>query len=317
MLDGRMTRGVLNGGWQRTAFAAIARARAATARARQSFAAPRSLEAVNRNDVGQMFHFLRSRDGATAPGGRVDKLSSAVDRNGRPWRPQYVWSVLSAAKIAQGLGIERITAIEFGVAGGNGLLALETAADGAEELLGVQVDVFGFDTGSGMPEPEDHRDAPFSVREGQFGMDVDKLRARLRRAELVLGPVGETVPEFLSRAQPPIGFVSVDLDYYSSTMDAFRVLEAESDRLLPRVFCYFQGVLWHPWTEFIGQRAAINDFNGSHEQRKLSPIHGLRYALPASERPLPWPEMMYVAEIFDHELYNTPQGVPPLDTSLR
>jgi hypothetical protein len=300
------------------AFRTIARARTATARARQSFSAPGSLEQVNRQDLRQMFLWLRARDGATEPGGRVDKLSNSVDRNGRPWRPQYVWSVLSAAKIAKGLDIDEITAIEFGVAGGNGLLALETAATGVEELLGVKVKVFGFDTGTGMPEPVDHRDAPFVVREGQFGMDVEKLRSRVTSANLVLGPVEDTVPEFMRGEQPPLGFVSIDLDYYSSTMAAFQVLEAADARLLPRVFFYFQGVLWHPWTEFLGQRAAINDFNESHEHRKLASLQGLRYMLPSSERRLPWPEMMYVAEIFDHELYETPQkGVPPLDVSLR
>ncbi len=265
-----------------------------------------------------MLLWLRARDGATEPGGRIDKMSNAVDRLGRAWRPQYVFAVLSAAKIAMGLGMDEISVIEFGVAGGNGLLALETAARGAGALLGVKVKVFGFDTGKGMPEPVDHRDAAFVVREGQFAMDVDKLRSRLTDAELVLGPVEETVPEFVRGEQPPIGFVSVDLDYYSSTMSALRILDAPDARLMPRIFFYFQALFWHPWTEAIGQRPAIEAFNAAHERRKLGLIEGLRYALPGTERRLPWPEMMYVAEIFDHGLYNTPQtGVPPLDQSLR
>jgi hypothetical protein len=218
--------------------------------------------------------------------------------------------------IAKALQIGKMSAVEFGVAGGNGLVALERLAGEVESLLGLGVDVFGFDAGSGMPPPVDHRDAPFSVREGQFDMDVEELRARLRRAELVLGLVGDTVHEFLQGGHAPIGFVAFDLDYYSSTIDAFTVLEADSDRLLPRVLCYFAGVMWHPWTEFNGQRAAINNFNTSHERRKLSPLYGLKYSLPRSEYRRPWPEMMYVAEIFDHELYDADQHVPPFDTRL-
>jgi hypothetical protein len=99
-------------------------------------------------------------------------------------------------------------------------------------------------------------------------------------------------------------------------MDAFTVMEAESDRLLPRVFCYFQGVMWHPWTDHNGARAAINEYNDHHDRRKISKLHGLKYSLPRSEFRKPWPEMMYVAEMFDHALYDADQHVEPFDTRL-
>jgi hypothetical protein len=44
-------------------------------------------------------------------------------------RPQYVWGVLNGAFLARALGIPRISVIEFGVAGGNGLVVLESIAD--------------------------------------------------------------------------------------------------------------------------------------------------------------------------------------------
>lgn len=292
----------------RAVFAAIGRARAASIRVWYSLNAPRSIDDVDRADVRPMFLWLRARYGTS---GRGDRNESQ-----EPWRPQYAWGILRAAMIARALGIESISAIEFGVAGGNGLVAMETLAAETELLLGVGLSVFGFDTGSGMPRPMDHRDAPFSVREGQFPMDVEKLRARLRRAELMLGPVGDTLTEFLRARHAPIGFISFDVDYYSSTTEALAALDADSDRLLPRVLCCVQGLMWHPWTEFNGARAAINDFNRSHERRKLSPLYGLKYSLPGSEWRRPWPEMMYVAEIFDHELYATDQRIPPKDQRL-
>src|SRR4051812_4939861 len=51
--------------------------------------------------------------------------------NGVDARPQYLWPVLHAAHSASALGIPAIAALEFGVAGGNGLLALERAAKAA------------------------------------------------------------------------------------------------------------------------------------------------------------------------------------------
>lgn len=261
---------------------------------------PKTIEEVDRSDVDSMFRWLRDRAAAT----------------GLPWRPQYAWPILRSAMTASGLGIERLSVIEFGVAGGNGLVAMESAAEATESLLGVGVDVFGFDTGAGLPKPVDHRDAPFAIGTGDFRMDVEKLQARLGRAQLMLGLVGETIHEFLSQAHPPVGFIANDLDYYSSTMDSFALLEAESDRLLPRVHCYFDDIMWWPWTEFTGERAAINDFNAAHDERKISPAHGLRYSLPRSELQEPWPEMMYVAELFDHNQYNAPEGQPRVDTRL-
>jgi len=68
--------------------------------------------------------------------------------------------VLSAARTAKGLGIDRVSVLEFGVAGGTGLLAMDAAAEGAESLLGVEIDVFRFDTGTGLPPPADRRDMP-------------------------------------------------------------------------------------------------------------------------------------------------------------
>jgi hypothetical protein len=223
-------------------------------------------------------------------------------------RPQYLWGTLLAVRMARALGCERIGVAEFGVAGGNGLLALERAAEAAGDLLGVQVQVYGFDAGSGMPTPRDPRDAPWLIEPGWFELDEPALRRRLRSAELVLGPVDKTVPAFLAAAHPPIGFAAFDLDYYSSTIEAFALLEADPARLLPRVPCYFDDLFGYGWSEFTGERAAIEDFNAAHEQRKIGKIHGLRYGLPASQHPLPWHEQMYLVHAFDHPHYGTHEG---------
>jgi hypothetical protein len=43
-------------------------------------------------------------------------------------RPQYAYGVFHAADLAKRLGVSAISVIEFGVAGGLGLLALENIA---------------------------------------------------------------------------------------------------------------------------------------------------------------------------------------------
>src|SRR4051794_34328749 len=75
-------------------------------------------------------------------------------------RPAYAYGIHSAAKLARALGLDRITAVEFGVAGGNGLVSMERIAESVGGHVGVEVAVMGFDAGSGMPAPEDYRDLP-------------------------------------------------------------------------------------------------------------------------------------------------------------
>jgi hypothetical protein len=228
--------------------------------------------------------------------------------NGYRTRPQYLWPLLHGAHAARSLDVPRIAALEFGVAGGNGLLALEQAAAAATELSGTEVDIFGFDTGAGMPTPVDHRDAPWLIEPSYFKMDEAALRARLRRANLVLGPVAETVSQWSGSGHPPIGFIAFDLDYYSSTMAAFRVLEGDAQRLLPRVPCYFDDLFGYAWTDFMGVRAAIDDFNSAHDRRKIGKIHGLRFELPAEEFHQSWHEKLYVVHGFDHPRYADSEG---------
>ena len=59
--------------------------------------------------------------------------------------------------MAKTLGFGSVSLVEFGVAGGNGLVALEMIADRIEHHLGVKTSVFGFDTGKGLPRPQDAR----------------------------------------------------------------------------------------------------------------------------------------------------------------
>lgn len=228
--------------------------------------------------------------------------------NGVDTRPQYLWPLLHAAHAARALNLPKIAALEFGVAGGNGLLALERAAAAATELSGTEIEIFGFDTGAGMPPAADLRDAPWLVEPSYFKMDEAELRSRLSRSQLVLGPVAETVAEWSTSDHPPVGFVSFDLDYYSSTKEAFRLLEGDARGLLPRVPCYFDDLFGYGWTDFTGELAAIEEFNESHDHRKIGKIHGLRFELPIEEFHQPWHEKIYLIHLFDHPRYSEPEG---------
>ncbi len=185
---------------------------------------------------------------------------------------------------------------------------MESAAAAATELSGTGVDIFGFDTGTGMPEATDPRDAPWLIEPADFDMDEAALRSRLRRAELILGQVAATVPDWLGSGHPPIGFIAFDLDYYSSTLHAFRSLEGDPEALLPRVPCYFDDLFGYGWTDCTGEWAAIEEFNAAQKHRKIAKIHGLRFELPEGEFHQPWHEKLFLVHAFDHPRYAEPEG---------
>jgi hypothetical protein len=235
----------------------------------------------------------------------VGSVASRVEYGIFPYA-HYAYGVYWAAVTAKRLGIARITVVEFGVAGGRGLLALEHASEAIEREVDVAIDVVGFDSGSGMPAPQDYRDLPHIWGPGFYAMDADRLRSRLTRARLILGNVAETVPQWLTKAdRAPLGFVSFDLDYYSSTKAAFALFEGTAQSRLPRVYCYFDDVCANAlgcMSEFQGELLAIREFNEAHAERKIARIPLVRVHRPRWE---PWHEQMFALHDFAHPQYNT------------
>jgi hypothetical protein len=217
----------------------------------------------------------------------------------------YAYGVYYAARSAASLGIPRITAIEFGVAGGRGLVALEQASAEIERDTGVGIDVVGFDTGEGMPPAVDYRDLPHIWGAGFYKMEPEKLRARLQRAQLVLGDLAVTLPQWMRDPQrSPLGFVAFDLDYYSSTKVALGLFEGDEASHLPRVYCYFDDVCCTAlgcMSEFQGELLAIREFNEAHAQRKIARIEQVRAHRPRWEI---WQERMFAFHNFAHSKYN-------------
>jgi hypothetical protein len=230
-------------------------------------------------------------------------------RKARPdIRTHFAWGVLSAAHLAKSLGVPRISAIEFGVAGGNGLVALEQIAEDVSRLYGIGIDVYGFDTGVGLPKPEDYRDLPNLYRASGFRMDEAKLRGRLKHARLILGNVSDTIRGFMDSGPAPVGFVSIDVDLYTSTRAVVQLFDGDAAVLLPRVYCYFDDILGETFSEFTGERLAIAEFNAAHAMRKISPIFGLRYFLQPPHTMERWPDQMFIAHLFDHDWYGRYAG---------
>src|ERR1035438_6286252 len=212
-------------------------------------------------------------------------------------RPNYLSGLLLAAEQALQQGIAEISAIEFGVAGGNGLVVLQEEAEAVERETCILIKVFGFDNGpGGLPEfIGDHRDHPDAWRTGDYPMDEARLRARLTpRTTLIIGNVRDTVPAFVrDGSAPPVGFVSMDVDLYSSTIDALQIFSLPGKKMLLRAFIYFDDVELIFCHRFAGELLAIDYFNKINDLIKIDVLRGFNTNRPFPEKA--YLKMMYVA----------------------
>ena len=116
-------------------------------------------------------------------------------------RPSYGYCIFQAARLASLLNYPRISVIEFGCGGGNGLLNAEMHIKEVINLFSVNIDLYGFDGGSGLPPPADYRDMPHYFRAGLYEMDRGSLERRLKHAKLVIGDIRETCATFFEQVQ--------------------------------------------------------------------------------------------------------------------
>jgi len=219
-------------------------------------------------------------------------------------RPHYGHCIFEAAQLATRLKIPAMSVVEFGCGGGNGLLNAEMHIAEIAKIFPVKIELYGFDTGEGMPVATDYRDFPHYFKPGLYRMDPNALRQKLRTAQLVLGNVRDTCKTFFSDFNPaPIGCIFHDLDYYSSTMEALSLFDADPAHFLPRIFMYFDDIKGsHTWavSEFAGELLAIAEFNSKHPTKKIAENRSLRAYYPDQ----PWGDQIYMYHDFQHPKYN-------------
>ena len=219
-------------------------------------------------------------------------------------RPNYGYCIFQAARLASLLKYPTISVIEFGCGGGNGLLNAELHIKEAMKIFPVNIDLYGFDGENGLPPPVDYRDTPHYFRAGFYEMDRNSLERQLKHAKLVIGDIKDTCATFLQENDPaPIGCMLHDLDFYSSTHEALKLLDADASHFLPRVFMYFDDVIGDDvWlcNEYTGQRLAIEEFNETHKAKKICKNYYVAKKFPYSL----WPDRIYIHHDFEHPRYN-------------
>ena len=231
-----------------------------------------------------------------------DSFEHKILRN-RIYRSNYAYCCYHAAILASKLGYKKMSVIEFGCAGGEGLIALEVICEKVSVLTGVEIEIYGFDTGEGLPEPKDYRDLPYHWQKGFFKMEKDALEPKLKKSKIIYGDVEDTIHTFIEKYNPAvIGCAFHDFDFYSSTKAAFQLFTRDESNFLPRSFHYFDDIigdeieLFNSWT---GERLAINEFNDENVLRKFDSCHHLI----TKQATQIWYHQIRILHMFEHPQY--------------
>jgi hypothetical protein len=170
--------------------------------------------------------------------------------------------------------------LEFGVANGNGFQLMMHCRDTCMRKFAIRQNIIGlgFDTFEGMPAPQDD-DRGLFWKEGDLRGNLEELKEHLSRNfqnfELVKGLFADSLPQWQSFLKdcPPL-FVSIDCDYYSSTMDVFKALLPD---IAPHgCLFYFDDVSVSFYSDKTGELKAIKEVNdgyfGDHIQLVEYPL---------------------------------------------
>lgn len=212
------------------------------------------------------------------------------------YRPEYGYCINKALGLAKALGYQKVSVLEFGVSVGNGILNIEHYCEIAKRTFGIDFEIYGFDTGIGLPPLTDFRDGLFRWSEGDAVMDKEALEKRLKYSELIIGDVKDTVPAFACRDIAPIACMLFDLDIYTATTNSLKLFDLkDTTKFLPRVELCFDDIMI---SEYLTEQLAINEFNLGHETMKISREYKGGSFDGRKDR-------LHVCHLFDHPEYNT------------
>jgi hypothetical protein len=151
-------------------------------------------------------------------------------------------------------------------------------------------------------------------------MDQDALKRRLPpNCQLALGLLSETVPrirETVLSHNSPLGFAAIDVDYYSSAKEAFKLfLDPDPAKYLFLPILYFDDIVLGNYSDWTGELLAMHEFNAENEMRKIQQYRFLRSRrLFKNAR---WIDQIYLLHLFDHpelKLTRAPRKSPNIYT---
>jgi hypothetical protein len=102
----------------------------------------------------------------------------------------------------------------------------------------------------------------------------------------------------------PIGFVSVDVDYYWSAKECLRLFtDANPRKYVPMTMVYLYDIGTVGSNPSVGELLAVNEFNAENKLRKIYPEVMLRSKRIFKQ--VGWIDQIFIMHAFDHEWCST------------
>ena len=219
-------------------------------------------------------------------------------------RPHYALGLLMAAHQAKHFNIKKISVIEFGCWNLEGLIDLEQHSVEISKIIDVEFQIYGFTLKEGLPNYKFNKfDRYNEWKQGDFKFSAHRNLKKLKKSKVIFGDVKKTIKPFIKRTNflsAPIGFIINDLDYYTSTMNSFKILEMSNKNYLPKPVLYFDDFFRS--NKFEGEYKAINDYNNK-SKKKIATI--LEFAEQLS---LSWQKWIFLGKRFKYLIdFNNPK----------
>ena len=221
--------------------------------------------AIDRFRYRQLLDFTRSREAAFY---RAITMQTTADAR---WRSR-------GSKTGLPIG----NYFEFGVWNGDSLLIYRKVLRHLGLSTNPQWKMFGFDSFEGLPVPAVEEDRHRFSAEGSFkSRGVAYVESRMResgipsdRVQLHPGFFEESLTNELKEqlGRPPVGFVNLDVDYFSSTIIALDWVE---DLLFDGSIVFMDDVFFYNGHPGKGQLKAVSQFNTTRDSAGLYQAFGL------------------------------------------
>jgi hypothetical protein len=219
----------------------------------------------------------------------------------KTFRPHYETIMYESCIEAKKLGYNEVSILELGVAGGNGIIALEKYKNKIEKFLNIKITIYGFDSGEGMPQTKLYQDLKYIWKPGFFKVNRKLLEEKIK-SKIFYGNIENTVDQFLDFSPKNISAIFFDLDYYSSTKIFLDQLKKLDRHLCPRVYCYFDDVFDVNLSicKYNGELLAIEEFNKENSNTKIAiSLDNIKhFKFPLAKN------MIHIMHNFNHPDYN-------------
>ena len=222
-------------------------------------------------------------------------------------RPGYSYGIVNAVIQAKSLGYSSMSVLEFGVASGEGIKVMQKIQNDILKEYNFEIFIYGFDSSTGLPKSTNIKDQVYFWKESMFiNSNSDYSKIENNQTKIIIGNVENTASTFIDKFKPPvIGFISFDLDFYTSTIGAFSLFnKTYINNFLPRVECFMDDTASYNYLSANSQTGvlkAISEFNKNDEEIQILQKVGIGRSRKVISG---WFDACFVIHFFSHEKYN-------------